>query len=247
MKKDGGIAAVVHGPSRVRFDGPAGKVVIRECTDYPYSGRILFRIEEGGGSFPVFVRVPRWARVADAGRWRRYDRNWKVGDSVELDFQMGVDVSFWDRDAVCVKRGPLIYALKMKSERTPVMEYEIPYEKRVVSEDVARRFPRWEITARSEWNYVLQLDAGNKLSGCEVLGEGEIRVRARRTHLGGWGYMRADAAGRAIDPPSSPVDEDACSNDRESITLVPLSETDVRITLFPWSGKRDESPRARGD
>lgn len=47
------------------------------------------------------------------------------------------------------------------------------------------------------------------------------------------GYLRADAPGRAIDPPHSPVDRAVCTAE-ETVTLVPLSDSQLRIALLPW-------------
>ena len=68
-------------------------------------------------------------------------------------------------------------------------------------------------------------------------GEGRatrIIVRAKRTDAEGWGHMRADAQGRAEDPPASPVAPRLCGAS-ETIELMPLADTQVRITLFPWT------------
>lgn len=237
MKKEGGLAVVAHGPSRVTTEIGGAKVTLREETDYPYSGKVTLRVVEGGGRFPLFVRIPRWAKLPDAGTFRRIERDWKAGDVVELDFPMAVEVSHWGRDAVCVRRGPLLYSLKMDADWTRVAKYKVPYEKRWIEDDGTQPFPRWEIRSKTPWNYALELDAAGRLAGAEVKGEGRatrIFVRAKRTDAEGWGHMRADAQGRAEDPPASPVAPRLCGAS-ETIELMPLADTQVRITLFPWT------------
>ncbi len=236
MKKDGGLAAVAHGPSRVTAKLACGTVTLREETDYPYSGKVTIRVVAGGGAFPLFVRVPRWAKCADAGTFRRFDRTWKAGDAIELDFPMETELSFWASDAVAVRRGPLLYALKMDADWKKVEKYKVPYERREIG-NFGGNFPRWEIRPKGPWNYVLALDADRRLKNAQIVGSGratEIRVPAFRTEAAGWGFMRADAKGRAVDPPQSPVAPRLCT-DPTTISLVPLSETQIRITLFPWS------------
>lgn len=233
-KREGGIAAVVHGPSRVTVELGGRKVTLREETDYPYSGKVTIRVVEGGGAFPIFVRVPRWAKVADAGSFRRYEGDWKAGDALEVDFPMETELSFWENEAVCVRRGPLLYALKMDADWQKVKKYKVPYEKKTI-DDFGGDFPRWEILPKGPWNYALLLDANRKLAGAEVVNVREIRVRAVRTEAAGWGYMRSDANGRAVDPPVSPVDGEMCTKEIETVTLVPLADTQIRITLFPWT------------
>ncbi len=235
MQKEGGIAAVVHGPSCATMQLACGRVTVREETDYPYSGKVTIHIVEGGGKFPLFVRVPRWAKCADAGTFRRYDRVWRAGDEIEVEFPMEPELSFWAANAVAVRRGPLLYALKMEHDWKKVEKYKVPHERRE-ADDFGGEFPRWEIYPKCPWNYALVLDGHCRLKGARLMGTGrgsEIRVKAMRTEAAGWGFLRPDAPGRAIDPPHSPVKKDVCF-EPTTISLVPISETQIRITLFPW-------------
>lgn len=238
MLRDGGIAAVAHGPSSVKAKLGCGEVVLREETDYPKSGKVTIRVVRGAGRFPIFVRIPRWSRAEDSGTFRRYEREWKEGDSVEIDFPMSVELTHWANDAVAVRRGPMLYALKVEEDSRKVERYKVPYEERWI-ENFGEDFPRWEIRPKSAWNYALVL-SGGRLSNAEVTnGGGEIRVKAVRTGMAGWGCLRADAPGRAVDPPESPVRRSACSSE-EVVTLVPLCETQLRVTLFPWVANVDK-------
>ena len=232
MLKEDGIAAVAHGPSSVTAKLSCGEVMLLEETDYPRSGKVTVRIVKGGGRFPLFVRIPRWVKTADAGTFRKYEREWKSGDVVELDFPMDISLSYWANGAVAVRRGPFLYSLKIDEEWKKVERYKVPYEN-VWVENGGGEFPRWEIRPKSPWNYALVLKDG-ALEGAEVLADGaEIRVKAVRTEAAGWGYMRADAPGRAVDPPISPVNRRVCSGE-EAVTLVPIGDTQLRVTLFPW-------------
>ena len=233
MLKGDGIAAVAHGPSSVTAKLPCGEVVLREETDYPRSGKVTVRVVKGGGKFPLYVRIPRWAKAEDAGTFRKYDREWKAGDSVELEFPMDVTLSYWENGAVAVRRGPFLYSLRIDENWQKVQRYKVPYEKTWV-EDGGGDFPRWEVRPKSPWNYALVLKDG-ALKDAEIVGNGaEIRVKAVRTEAAGWGYMRADAPGRAVDPPMSPVDRRVCTAEEETVTLVPMGDEQLRITLFPW-------------
>ena len=69
-------------------------------------------------------------------------------------------------------------------------------------------------------------------------GEGEdvrLAVKAVRTDYAGWGTMRVDAPARAEDPPPSPVPAAAIQGRAETIELMPIALTQLRITLFPWT------------
>ena len=232
MRRENGLAAVLHGPSSVTAKLACGEVTLREETDYPRSGRVTVRVVKGEGRFPVFVRVPRWAKAADAGTFRRYERVWKVGDALELEFPMAVELSYWENDAVAIRRGPFVYSLRIAEDWRKVERYKVPYENAWI-ENFGGEFPRWEILPKTPWNYALVLKGGS-LASAEVVSDGaELRVHAVRTEQAGWGYLRADAPGRAVDPPTSPVDRGVCTPE-ETVTLVPMCDTQLRITLFPW-------------
>ena len=239
MRRGTGLAAIAYGPSRVETTVAGRRIVIVQETGYPFDGKVALRIVEGGGKFPLFARVPTWCPVADAGQFRTFDREWKVGDRIKLEFPMPVTTSHWAGDAVAVQRGPLLYALRPESEERIVDRYRVPFEKRWI-EKGGGDFPRKEILPKSSWGYALVLNADRRLPLAEVVGEGanlQIRVKAVKTDFGGWGYMRDVTTGRAVDPPASPLPDEGAS--AETIGLVPMGCAQVRIVLFPWMEKED--------
>ena len=238
MRKEGGLAAVAYGPCTVSAEIEGKPVVWKMETDYPYSGKVVLRVMEGDGAFPLFVRVPGWTELPDAGLFRRFDRVWKKGDVVELDFPMAVRTSFWERDAVAFMRGPLLFSLRMDSDERIVRRYQVPFESRWI-EDGGGSFPRKEILPKSAWGYALILDGDRRPVGMEVTGTGpdvRIGVKAVRTDFGGWGYMRDVTTGRAVDPPMSPVPDE--NGSFETVWLQPMGDTQIRVTLFPWMRSR---------
>ena len=233
MRKDGGLAAVAYGPCTVSTEIGGRQVVWEMETDYPYSGKVVLRLEKGCGRFPVFARIPRWSGGTDAGSFRRFEREWKPGDEIELDFPMKVVPSFWEMNAVAFRRGPLVLSLLMEAEERVCKRYQVPYETRWIEDDAA--FPRKEILPRSSWGYAILLDANRQPIITEETGAGpsvKIGVRAVRTDFGGWGHMRDVTTGRAVDPPFSPLPDEGGSV--ESIQLVPMGDTQIRVSLFPW-------------
>ena len=234
MRKDGGLAAVAYGPCTVSTEIEGKPIVLKMETDYPYSGKVVLRIVDGGGTFPLFARVPGWTGLSDAGSFRRFDRTWKKGDVAKLDFPMAVRTSFWEKDAVALMRGPLLFSLQMDAEERIVRRYQVPFETRWI-EDGGGDFPRKEILPKSAWGYALLLDGDCRPVGLEVTGAGpdvRIGVKAVRTDFGGWGYMRDVTNGRAVDPPTSPVPDE--NGTTETVWLKPMGDTQIRVTLFPW-------------
>ena len=243
MAREGGLAAVAYGTCTVTTP----TAVLDEAGSYPFGERVTITVRrtktEG---WPLFVRVPRWCSApevtvngervpgAKAGAFVRVARTWKAGDVVALRFPMKTEVSFWDRAAAAVMRGPILYAFRPASEERKVKRYKVPYENEWI-EDFGGDFPRKEILPKEPWNWALALRADGTLPIAEIAGTGPettLRVKGIRTDFGGWGCFREGEAGRAIDPPMSPLPREGASE--ETLTLVPFAATQVRISLFPW-------------
>jgi DUF1680 family protein len=118
----------VGGIVRVRF--ASGEAVLRVETEYPWDGRIHFRIETPG-RFRLHLRHPGWCGdgelalngaavpVApdDFGYWT-FERDWQNGDLIDLQLEMPVNRMMAHpniapcRGKVALQRGPLIYAFE---------------------------------------------------------------------------------------------------------------------------------------
>jgi hypothetical protein len=153
---DGGIAALVYGPSEVSFMA-AGQVPVRivEETHYPFEETIRFRVTpQTPVAFPMRLRVPAWAAAArvrindeawnDApvNRLLTLKRTWKEGDVVTLDFTAEVRTSRWVENSVAIERGPLVYGLRIDEDW-----------RHVKSPDQYGDF--YEVHPNSPWNYGL--------------------------------------------------------------------------------------------
>ena len=225
MRRGEGVAAVAYGACRLKTTVGGRKLVIDEETDYPFDGKVTLTVVEGSGMFPISVRVPGWSGLPDAGCFRVYQREWKPGDRVTLDFPLDVKTSVWAGNAVAVHRGALLYALCPESEE------------RIC--EVGRRagnipFPTREIIAKSPWGYALLVDGDQMLRQPEVRGVGvksRLLVKAVRTDFGGWGHMRDVITSRAVDPPYGPIPDEG--GKVETLALMPFGLTQTRIALFP--------------
>ncbi len=234
MRRGGGLAAVAYGPCRVTADVGGRTVTLAMSTGYPFDGKVEIRVLEGGGRFPIFARVPQGSGLPDAGQFRTFARDWKPGETIELDFPLATRLSFWENEAVAVMRGPLLFALRMPAVEKAVPRYPVPFENRWIEGET--EFPRKEIRPTAPWNYALLLNRDRTLAGATVEDAGDegvsIRARAVKTDFGGWGYMRDVTTGRAVDPPPSPVPDEG--GRAETVALVPMGLTEIRIALFPW-------------
>ncbi|QKJ20645.1 glycoside hydrolase family 127 protein [Microbacterium hominis] len=129
---DDGLYVHQYGGSELSFTTDDGRALaLAEESDYPWDGRIVFTvIEAHGGGFPVHLRVPAWTRDAAlavngerlpapaSGAYVAIEREWAVGDVVELTLPMPIRVLRAHRLAeevtnqVAIQRGPVVYALE---------------------------------------------------------------------------------------------------------------------------------------
>lgn len=250
MKRDGGLAAVAYGDCTLK----TRLATVKERGGYPFSDTVTLEvIAAAGGEWPLFVRIPGWCGAPGVkvngediqgtlrpGSFAEIRRAWKKGDMVELSFPSKPVVSLWNYGSMAISRGPLVYAMKMDYRERVIDPSDWPVVKddaNNVLRDRELGFPVKELLPLAPWNYAIVADGKDGLPVVETRGEGLARrlaVKAVRTSLGGWGTMRGNMPGRAVDPPKSPFPCPAKAV-QETIELVPLALTQLRITFFPWT------------
>lgn len=233
---DDGLAAVAYGPCEVRAKVRGGSEVTLDVeTDYPFDDKVIIRVgTDKPAGFPLKFRIPAWAEgatmsvngdvcAAEAGRFAAVDREWTAGDEVELRFPMRVEAERRFNDSVTLKRGPLVYSLKI-GERW----------ERIGGVDEC---PDYAVYPTTPWNYGLIVDPEHPEAGVEVVGRGvgdviygpdtapvELHVKGRR--IPEW-QMEDNCAGPI---PSSPA---RSAEPIEDLTLIPYGCAKLRITEFP--------------
>jgi len=231
---DDGLACVAYGPCEVRAKVRGGRdVTVEVDTDYPFDETINMTVRISAETeFPLVLRVPAWAEGASVkvngeaqtvtpGMFASISRMWKDGDKIELYFPMNVQVERRFNDSVTIKRGPLVYSLKI-GERWEKIKGEEPHAD-------------YAVYPTTPWNYGLLIDPDNPQ--VEVIKKGvgdviygpdfapiEIKVKGRRVPE--WG-MVMNSAGPV---PQSPVKSD---EPIEELTLIPYGCAKLRITEFP--------------
>lgn len=240
MRKGLGLVAVAYGPCRLDCDVAS----IVETGGYPFGDRVTLTFERTKGDrWPLYVRVPGWARRttvavngdcvagASAGKFLCIDRAWRAGDCVELRFEPDVLAIEGVNGSVAVRRGPLVYALAMDAEvrNLPVATNRIGFAAR-------------EYRGKSAWNFALVKkalgDARPTFANCGkdpfVHGArpATLEIKAMSTDFAGWGTMSTAWPLRPVEPPPSPVRR--ALGEEVYVKFVPLGSTQVRMTLFPW-------------
>ena len=231
---DDGLAAVAYGPCRVDATVRGGvKVGIDVETDYPFDEviRMTLRVP-APAEFPLRLRIPAWAEggsimvngealQAEPGTFATVERVCSDGDVVNLMLPMSVEVERRYHDSVTVKRGPLVYSLKI-GERWEKIRGEQPHAD-------------YAVYPTTPWNYGLAIDPENSEFDVVKKGVGEvvygpefapveIKVKGRRVPQ--W-TLEMNSAGPL---PQSPVNS---TEPVEELTLIPYGCAKLRITEFP--------------
>lgn len=247
LKTDsGGIVAALFGPSRI--DLPAVKmepgITIVQQTDYPFNGAVKFQFQCKAGqriSRPFSIRIPAWADsttiLVDGvpvkekiynGQFFRISSQLKNGSSIEVHFSMAPRLQIWPGDGVAITSGPLVFAYNIPSERS-------------ISKDKPSFLPGFDALSyrpAGEWNYALDIkDAAQaSVSRSAALPQNPWLADSVPVHitLPAWKITNWKLLNGYT--PGLPSDYELLQKD--SITLIPLGATTLRISIFPDVRKR---------
>ena len=246
--------------------GKGETVTLTQDTNYPFEEQVRLTVKTVNPvAFPLYLRVPAWcanptvrvngkmmkaATKADAktGQYIVLTDTWKSGDKITLDLPMDIAVRTWERNknSVSVNYGPLTYSLKIDEEfkKEDSKKTAIGDSKWQPNADPSK-WPSYEIFPTSAWNYGLIVNKAKPEQSFTVVRKPgpvnkfpftpattPITLRAKGRKIPGW---TVDQYGLCAVLPQSPV---ATTTPAETITLVPMGATRLRISAFPVvSGK----------
>ncbi|MEV6487166.1 RICIN domain-containing protein [Actinoplanes sp. NPDC051633] len=235
---DGGLAAVLHGPSRVTAKVAAGTTVtVTAETTYPFGDTITYTVGTPAAvAFPLLLRVPSWASnastsvngaaasVVPGNSYTSISRTWTHGDRVVLRLPMQARTRTWssNHNAVSVDLGALTFSLAITENWSRIGGSET--------------WPTSAVGPGSAWNYGLERNGFAVTTGLGNAGDpftpanAPIRITTGARRIKAW---TADVDEIVTPLQDSPTPS---SEPLETVTLIPMGAARLRITSFPRIG-----------
>ena len=255
---DNGLAAIMYNSCVTTAKvGDGTEIRLTEVTNYPFEETIRFTVNtEKMVTFPLYFRVPGWCKKASVkinnqsvnvepvpGSYVRVERKWADGDQLVLDLPMEIGIRTWqvNQNSVSVDYGPLTFSLKIEEEYKKLNSAATAiWDSKWQPGADPEKWPAYEISAKSAWNYGLVLDQKNPLSSFSVvrkewpadnypfsLKNTPISINAKGRQIPSWGI---DSHGLVDVLPMYPAKTD---RPLEDISLVPMGAARLRISAFP--------------
>ncbi|MFA5857886.1 MAG: beta-L-arabinofuranosidase domain-containing protein [Elusimicrobiota bacterium] len=219
--KDNGLAVCAYAPSKVITNINGSKIEASIETSYPFSDTITIKLKtDKTVRFPLSLRIPSWARKAlikvnnktlgdtvKPGHFFRINKKWSGLTIITLKYPMQPEVLKRPNNTVAIKRGPIIYSLKI-GEKWKRINENTPY----------RELPHadWEIRPTTPWNYALMKKNVSNLKFIDYKINDFVFKSAKVP-------VTVKVKGQKINN----------SKQVEDLELIPYGWTNLRITEFP--------------
>jgi hypothetical protein len=216
------LLANLYGASELNTEIGGRRIKIIQETDYPFSSRIIFRIETAEPLvFELALRVPPNSGkiIADAGPQAqvvreehliRVSKVWNSGDTVNVDFDFQVSRRVQhDGKQAYYEWGPLVFALPIPDQVSPREE--------ITRAGAPTGFNDWTVKPVSTegWDYILDPDA--VFTKVDLSGD----------LLSPWAKPTVGLKGTLLNS----------RNEKMEVVLHPLGSTRLRRTTFPLTAE----------
>ena len=158
MAGDNGIYSTILAPSKVTAEIKGVKVTVLLDTEYPFKDKLIYKIsvnDLGSVKFALGIRIPQWAKnptvngeKVAAGEFHMIDKEWSGEEIITVNLPSEVEILPWDNNMHAIKKGVLLYTLKVDSEWR-----QIDYG----ADEKVRIYPHcdYEIFPKSAFNYAI--------------------------------------------------------------------------------------------
>jgi len=136
MRAGDGLAAVVYAPNELKTKVAGVPVTITTDTSYPFEDDVRMTVKAGKPvEFPIWLREPGWAgtmtvdapgaELRQEKGWRILTKKWQDGDRINISFNPEVVQKQATNGEIFWRRGPLVFALPIPSERVELRTYPV--------------------------------------------------------------------------------------------------------------------------
>jgi hypothetical protein len=228
---DDDIYSTVLAPSKLATEIKGVKTEISLETDYPFKDILTYTVKtEKNIKFAFGMRIPAWAKnpavngiEVPAGEFFVIDKEWGGEERITVTLPSKAELLPWDNELCALKKGALLYALKIESEWR-----QIDYG----PEEKIRVYPHcdYEIFPKSAFNYMIADAKDIEFTECGigeyVFSENEAPIYAEvKCKKIAWekkhGVLTEVPAGRE---PLSGV---------EKVRFIPYGCSILRVTVLP--------------
>lgn len=218
LSRDEGLCAMGYADCRVRYQLAGANVHLDVRSDYPRGGNIRIQIHlDREAAFPIRLRMPEWSQrpcvavggeiiSGKPGTFLVLNREWHDGDELLLTLPMQPHLEETYHHAICVRRGPLLFAYQPEFTRDEDPQGDTAYAAQgrfayaVLNEDI-------EVTEETE--------------------DTPLSLSLNAVPIDFW----KEVDGSCDQPPIDLPDADDLTPVR--LTLVPYARTVIRIAVFP--------------
>ena len=232
-----GFTAWLPFPTELSAERDGAPVRITVKTDYPFGDTVVYEIENGGAEFDLDIRVPATAdgaeidgNAVDPGEIVTVQVGAGEKKTVTMSLTFFIKAEKRPSGMYCIRRGALLYALKMEEKWT-----QFDYDHMPGDTGTERVYPfcDFTVTSDSKWNYAFAEDlapefVSRPVGDAPFTAEGapcSITVNAYEIP---WvkEYGRCRNRPESLDPISDTV----------RIELIPYGCTHLRMTEMPMVG-----------